>query len=126
VLGALAIASCLPLLVCFAKPGLAVSVTMFALAGALGTAVLMQSTASFTRGVPDGGRGQALGLSNAGVTAVQGLSPLLAGLLADQIGTARTVGLVGVVGLVVALPAAFAWQRTMAADPKRWLDTTGN
>jgi predicted MFS family arabinose efflux permease len=124
VLGAIAIASCLPLLVCFAKPGLAISVALFALAGALGTAVLMQSTASFTRGVPDHVRGQALGLSNAGVTAVQGLSPLLAGLLADQVGTAFTVALVGIVGLIVAVPAALTWREATAADPARWVDTT--
>jgi MFS family permease len=110
-LGALGIAACLPLLVCFAKPGLALSVTMFAVAGGLGTALLMQATADFTRGIPDAGRGQALGLSNAGVTGVQGLSPLLAGVLADQIGAAHSVGVVGLVGLAVAMPAAIAWRR---------------
>ena len=110
VLGVLGVVACLPLLVCFARPGLVVSVTMFALTGAIGTALLMQATASFSRGVPDEGRGQALGLSNAGVTGVQGLSPLLAGVLADQIGAAHTVGVVGVIGLAIATPAAFAWR----------------
>mgnify|MGYP000140658685 CR=1 FL=1 len=95
VLGALGIASCLPVLLCFAKPGLVVSFIVFALAGALGTAVVMQSTASFTRGVPDEGRAQALGLSNSGLATVQGLSPLLAGVLADQLNTTATVGIVG-------------------------------
>jgi predicted MFS family arabinose efflux permease len=109
-LGLLGIAACLPLLVCFARPGLVVSVGMFALTGAIGTALLMQATASFTRGVPDAGRGQALGLSNAGVTGVQGLSPLLAGVLADRIGAAHTVGVVGILGLAIAVPAAFAWR----------------
>ena len=121
VLGGLAIASCVPLLPCFAKPGLVISVALFALAGALGTAVVMQSTASFTRGVPDDRRAQALGLSNSGLATVQGLSPLLAGLLADQIGTATTVGIVGVFGLVIAIPAAFAWHRAISAEPDRWL-----
>lgn len=121
VLGALGIASCLPLLVCFAKPGLVVSFVLFALAGALGTAVVMQSTASFTRGVPDEGRAQALGLSNSGLATVQGLSPLLAGVLADHLSTTATVGIVGVIGFAIAIPAAYSWQRTLTADPERWL-----
>jgi hypothetical protein len=63
---------------------------------------------------------------NSGVATVQGLSPLLAGLLADQVGTTQTVGIVGVIGLVIAIPAAIAWQRAMAADPNRWLHATDN
>jgi MFS family permease len=111
----------LPLLVCFLKPGLVISIAAFAVAGALGTAVMMQSTASFTRGVPDHSRAQALGLSQSGVATIQGLSPLVAGLAADKIGTAHTVGLVGVVGLLVAIPAAVAWRRATAARPDVWL-----
>jgi MFS family permease len=124
VLNALAIASCLPLLACFFAPGLIVSMLLFALAGALGTAVLIQSNASLTRGVPDHSRAQALGLFNSGLATVQGLSPLLAGILADQIGTADTVGVVGIVGLLVAIPAVLAWRRSIAADPNRWLHAT--
>jgi MFS family permease len=121
ILGTLTVLSCLPLLVCFLKPGLVVSIIVFAVAGALGTAVMMQSTASFTRGVPDHSRAQALGLSQSGVATIQGLSPLVAGLAADQIGTAHTVGLVGIVGLVIAIPAAVAWKRATAARPDVWL-----
>jgi MFS family permease len=81
---------------------------------------MMQSTASFTRGVPDHSRAQALGLSQSGVATIQGLSPLFAGVLADRIGTAHTVGIVGLVGLVVAVPAAVAWKRATAARPDLW------
>lgn len=123
-LGPLTIAACLPLLPVFLKPGLVISVVLFALAGALGTAVLMQSSAAFTRGVPDHSRAQALGLSQSGVATIQGLSPLLAGLLADRIGTARTIGIVGVIGLLIAIPAALAWRRVYAAEPDRWHATT--
>lgn len=126
VLGMIAIVSALPLVPCFFAPGLVASFTLFAVAGALGTALLMQASASFTRGVPDHIRAQAAGLMNSGVATVQGLSPLLAGLLADQLGTTRTVGIVGVVGLVIAIPAAIAWRRAMAADPDRWLRTNDN
>lgn len=122
-LGLLGIASCLPLLGCFARPGLAVSLILFALAGALGTAVVLESTALFTRGVPDESRSQALGFSNSGLATVQGLSPLLAGLLADQIGTAQTVALVGIVGLILAVPAAITWRNAAAAEPARWIES---
>ena len=121
IMGALSIVSCLPLLLCFAKPGVVVSIILFALAGALGTAVVMQSTASFTLGVPDESRSQALGLSNSGLATIQGLSPLLAGVLADRVSTTATVGIVGVIGLVIAIPAAYSWQRALATDPERWL-----
>jgi MFS family permease len=120
VLGGLGVANCLPLLVCFLAPGLPVSIALFALAGALGMALLMQASASFTRGVPDHSRAQAVGLQQSGMTGVQGLSPLLAGLLADQVGTTETVGIVGVLGLAIAVPAALGWRRALAADPERW------
>jgi MFS family permease len=119
-LGPLAIASAVPLLPCFLAPGLVVSFVLFAVSGAVGTAVLIQSSASFTRGVPDSSRAQALGLSQSGVATVQGLSPLLAGLLADRIGTTETVGIVGVIGLVIAIPAALAWRSALTTEPERW------
>jgi len=84
--------------------------------------VVLQSTALFTRGVPDHSRSQALGFSNSGLATIQGLSPVVAGLLADQIGVALTVALVGVIGLVMAVPAAISWGKAMASDPDRWLE----
>ncbi|RZS43165.1 putative MFS family arabinose efflux permease [Herbihabitans rhizosphaerae] len=125
-LGPLMVASCVPLLVCLAKPGLVVSVVVFAVAGALGTAVMIQATASFSRGVPDHRRAQALGLLQSGTATVQGLGPLLAGGAADAVGTAHTVGLVGVVGLLIAVPAALAWRNATAARPDVWVATTGD
>jgi MFS family permease len=114
--GWLAIGNCLPLLVCFVKPNLVVSVGLFALAGAVGTAVLLESVALFARRVPDENRAQALGLGQSGTATIQGITPLMAGLLADQVGTARAVGAVGVIGLAVAVPLAVSWQRTLTAD----------
>ncbi|HET9142040.1 MFS transporter [Actinophytocola sp.] len=126
-LGAVAVLSALPLLPCFFAPNFAVSFILFAVAGALGTALLMQATAAFTRGLPDEIRAQGAGLMNSGIATVQGLSPLLAGLLADQLqSTTRTVGIVGVIGVAIAIPAAFAWRRAMAADPDRWTLVTDN
>ncbi|HEY4453665.1 MAG TPA: MFS transporter [Pseudonocardiaceae bacterium] len=126
VLGALGIASCVPVAVVVFHPGLVASVVLFALAGALGTAVMMQSTALFTRGVPDHSRAQASGLSQSGTATIQGLSPLLAGLVADQVGTANTVGAVGIIGLVIAIPAAIVWQRILAGQAGDVVGATDN
>jgi hypothetical protein len=58
------------------------SIALFAVAGALGTAVMIQATAAFSRRVPDHGRAQALGLQQSGLATIQGLTPLLAGSVA--------------------------------------------
>jgi len=122
ILGPLGIVCCLPLLFCFLKPGVVLSVILFAVAGAFGTIVVMQATAVFTRGAPDSSRAQVLGLSNSGLATIQGVSPVLAGVLADQIGTAHTVGIVGLIGLAVAIPAAFAWRNATRERPQVWLE----
>jgi MFS family permease len=125
-LGPLMVVSCVPLLGCLIKPGLIPSIVLFAVAGALGTAVMIQATASFARGVPDHSRAQALGLRESGLATIQGLSPLLAGVAADVIGsTARVIGLVGVLGLVIAVPAAVAWHNATASRPDVWSSTSG-
>jgi MFS family permease len=103
-LGPLMIASAVPLLGCLLGPGLVPSVVLFAVAGALGTAVMIEATASFSRRVPDRSRAQALGLQQSGMATIQGLSPLLAGMVADRIGAAPVVGLVGLVGVVGRCP----------------------
>jgi MFS family permease len=123
-LGPLMVASCVPLLGCLAKPGIVPSIVLFAVAGALGTAVMIQATASFARGVPDHSRAQAIGLQQSGLATIQGLSPLLAGAVADVVGTARVVGLVGVLGAIIAIPAAIAWHQATAARPDVWSSTT--
>lgn len=110
-IGPLAVLSAVPLLGCFARPGLAVSVVLFVLTGGLGTVALMQATASLTVAVPDGVRSSVMGLSNTGLTTVMGLTPLLGGLLAGIVGPSPTVALVGVAALLLTVPLAWAWHR---------------
>lgn len=124
-LGPLMVASCVPLLGCLAKPGIVPSIVLFAVSGALGTAVMIQATASFARGVPDHSRAQAIGLQQSGLATIQGLSPLLAGAVADVVGTARVVGLVGVLGALIAIPAAIAWHQATVSRPDVWSSTSG-
>jgi len=110
-IGPLTVLSAVPLLFCLLRPDLAVSIVLFVLTGGLGTAALMQATASLALAVPDEARGQVMGLSNAGMTTVMGLAPLAAGALATWLGAAHTIGLVGVAGLALAVPLAVAWRR---------------
>jgi MFS family permease len=110
-IGPLTVLSAVPLLGCLLQPGLAVSIVLFVVTGGLGTAALMQATASLALAVPDSSRGQVMGLSNAGMTTVMGLAPLAAGALATWLGSTDTVALFGLVGLVLAVPLAVAWRR---------------
>jgi hypothetical protein len=111
----------LPLLVCFLRPGLVVSIAVFVVAGAFGTATYMQSTATVVRGFPDSRRAQLLGMMYAGMMATQGLSPFVDGMVADRVGAADAVGWFGVIGLMVAVPVALAWRRAMTSSPEVWL-----
>jgi MFS family permease len=109
-----------PLLLCFLQPGMIVSVGLFILSGALGTVALMQATASLTLAVPDENRAQAMGLSNTGLTTMMGLSPLIGGIVADQVSAQTTVGIFGAAGLALTVPLAIAWHRNLSAQPGRW------
>ena len=113
-LGPLAILAAAPVAVCLLKPGLVVSIVLFVLAGGFGTIVVMQTTTSMTVMLPDARRGQAIGMSNSGLTTATGVSPLFAGLLADKTDAVQAVGWFGLAGLLVAIPLAVLWQRTPA------------
>lgn len=125
-IGVLAVLASAVLFVCFLKPGLIVSIIVFMAGGILGTASLMQATASFSLGVPDERRAQAMGLSNTGLTTVIGVTPALGGILADYIGASVTVGVIGAVGLVLSVPLALHWRKMIRTQPERWIpgDTT--
>ncbi|TCO64803.1 MFS transporter [Actinocrispum wychmicini] len=123
--GVLSLAAAVPLLLCFLQPGLAVSFVLFVVSGGLGTVALMQATATYSLGVPDASRAQAMGLSNTGLTTVLGVSPLIGGLMADHVSPQTTVGTFGTAGLLLAVPLAVAWHRSIRRSPERWIpDTT--
>jgi predicted MFS family arabinose efflux permease len=111
-LGPLAIASAVPVALCLLRPGLVVSVVLFVFAGAFGTIVVMQTTTSMTFMLPDARRGQAIGMSNSGLTTATGVSPLLAGVLADRTDAVQAVGWFGAAGVLAAIPLAVLWQRS--------------
>jgi predicted MFS family arabinose efflux permease len=116
-LGPLAITSAVPVALCLLRPGLVVSIVLFVLAGAFGTIVVMQTTTSMTVRLPDERRGQAIGMSNSGLTTATGVSPLFAGVLADRTDAVNAVGWFGLVGTVAAILVAIGWQRSLRAEP---------
>ena len=119
-IGPLAVLAASGPIVCVVRPGFVASILLFVVSGGLGTVVVMLATTSFMAAVPDGSRGQVLGLSNSGLTTASGLSPLLAGVLADHLGAARTVGWFGLAGTVMAVPLAVSWRRITREAPRRW------
>ncbi|GAB2560666.1 MFS transporter [Kribbella endophytica] len=110
-LGPFAVLAALPVALCLLRPGLVASIVLFVIAGGFGTIVVMQSTTTMTFLLPDARRGQAIGMSNSGLTTATGVSPLFAGLLADKTDAVNAVGWFGLAGLLVAIPLALSWQR---------------
>jgi MFS family permease len=113
-MGPLAIASCAPLLLCALQPGLAVSVLIFAVAGAA-SAFQLAASAEFVQVVPNQARGQAYGFANAGLAIGQGLTITLAGLLAQVMHASIVVAISGGVGAAIAAWLAANWQRANSA-----------
>ncbi|MCU1686527.1 MAG: hypothetical protein JWQ81_7266 [Amycolatopsis sp.] len=118
--GVLAGAAGLTLMVCALKPSLPAIVAALVLSGIF-TAYQVQVGASFGTMTPADGRAQVMGLLNSGVLTLQGIGALGAGFLAERIGVSNTVAVAGAVGLVLAIPAAVAWNRA-TADPRPVLD----
>ena len=110
----LAVVTCAVLIPSGWAPILVVSVALWALSG-LASSHDMVVQGAFVQRVPDGSRGQAIGLASAAMQAAQGLGIVLAGLLAQALTPAVVVGLAGGGGALAAGAAALAWAR--AASP---------
>lgn len=81
---------------------------LFAVMGMLASALILQTTASFTLPLPVGQRSHGTGLFSSGLIATQGLGALAAGPVADHLGPVSTVALSGAVGTMVAVPLALS------------------
>ncbi|MEV5715101.1 MFS transporter [Amycolatopsis mediterranei] len=121
-IGPLSALCAVPLVLCFLNPGPVSSIVLFIVSGGFGTVCLLQATASLTLAVPDEQRAQVMGLSNTGLTTMMGVSPLIGGVLADQLTPHGTVGIFGIVGVVLTLPLAVLWARSLSSEPGRWHD----
>lgn len=101
----------------FAGVGLAGALVLLALSGAL-AAYQVTAAAEFMAAVPDADRGAAYGVARTGLRVVQGLGVVAGGLTTELVGhPSTTVTLAGAVGLVLAVPAAWAWRKARQEGP---------
>jgi MFS family permease len=109
-MGPMAFCACAVLTLTVLRPGLVVSMAIFAVSGAFATYQVAANTAFVTR-VPNERRAQAFGLANAGLIVGQGVAFLVAGALAEVMPPSMVVALGGGVGTVAACGLALRWRR---------------
>lgn len=109
-MNALAVAAGLPLVVCWLRPGMVVSILLWAISGAA-TAYQIQVVAEYVRAVPDSRRAQAVGVAASGLLAAQGLGILLGGVVASRFGAASAIGVAGAVAAGLAVWLTVLWTR---------------
>ncbi len=112
-MGALAIGTCAPLLLCAWHPGLAWSLVIFAVSGAA-SAYQLAANAAFVMAVPQRSRGQAFGLVQALMSVGQGLAIVAAGALAEWWSPAWVIVAAGSAGSVIASGLALEWRKPLA------------
>lgn len=100
-LGPLAAAAGLPLVLCAFRPGLLLTVGLWAVAGVC-SAYQVQLVAEFMAAVPEARRGQAMGLASAGLLAAQGIGLLTGGALAQVWAVIPTIAITGAAGTILA------------------------
>jgi MFS family permease len=109
-LSPLAVGASLPLVACFADPGLVVVIVLFVASG-VGSAYQVIASTTFVIAVPDSRRGQAFGLAVTALKVSQGLGVTLAGLAAEGAAPHLVVGVAGVLGVLAAAGIARSWRR---------------
>jgi hypothetical protein len=80
-MGPMAVAACLVLLACLARPGLVLLLVILAVSGLL-SAYQIAANAGFVLAAPEDRRGQAYAIANGGMMLAQGLVYVLAGAAA--------------------------------------------
>lgn len=98
----LAVATGLPLLGCATRPGLAVTMVLWAASGAL-MSYQVQAMTEFTLTTPPALRGQAIAFAASGLLAAQGIGLLVGGAVTDFASAPTVVAGAGGVGAVLAL-----------------------
>jgi MFS family permease len=111
--GVLAAAAGAPLLLTLVRPDVPLAFALFGLSGALTTAYLMQTQASFVRATPDAVRGRAIGVAASGIIAGQGVAVLAGGALAEIATPSVAISVCAASGVAVAVVGAAAWRRAV-------------
>jgi predicted MFS family arabinose efflux permease len=106
-LAPLAVASAIPLVASAVFPSVVTAVGWWMLVGVL------SSYTVFVRLVPDGRRGQVVGLASAGLQAAQGRGVAAAGAVAQLTSAATAVGVMGAAGGLVAVVVGRSWSRAV-------------
>ncbi|TQS41944.1 MFS transporter [Cryptosporangium phraense] len=110
-IGPLAVAAGVPLILCLVAPGLPATLALWALSGSASTAYLLKTQATFVRATPDAERGRAIGFAASGLLAAQGVTVLAGGVLADLMSPPQAVAAAGGIGAACAAVGAVAWKR---------------
>ncbi|MEV5326968.1 MFS transporter [Nonomuraea fastidiosa] len=107
-MGWMAMLSCAPLIITAIKPPLAVVLAAWVLSG-IGGAYQLAANAAFVQHVPAERRGQAFGLVQSGLMAVQGVGILVGGFAAERLGPEPVIAIAGLAGLVSAAVLSMIW-----------------
>ncbi len=111
VMGWMAMLSCAPLALCALRPPLFAVLVLWVAAG-VGGAYQLAANAAFVQCVPPERRGQAFGLVQSGLLAVQGVGILAGGAAAERLGPEAVIALAGVAGTACAVLLCPAWARS--------------
>jgi len=111
VMGLLAACSSATLIAFALTPHVAIAIVLLALAGAFG-AYQITVSATFNTVVPNEIRGGAFGVIRTGLRVSQGIGVAIGGAVAEIIGSSSmTIAFAGILGVLIAVPAAVAWAR---------------
>jgi predicted MFS family arabinose efflux permease len=109
-MGPMALLTCGALVVTITRPGLYVSMVIFAVSNTLAMYQIAANTA-FVERIPNERRGQAFGLANAGLMVGQGVAFAIAGAAAEVVPPSTVVALSGGLGALIACVLALQWRR---------------
>ena len=115
-MGPLAVASGIALVLTAFRPGLVVSLVIFSVAAAAGAYQLAVNTAFVVR-VPDERRAQAFGIASMGIVVAQGAAFVAAGAAAEVVTPESVIAAGGGIGAVAALALTLSWRRMTSQRP---------
>jgi sugar phosphate permease len=113
-MGPMAVAACLILATCLARPDLPALLAIVAASGLLAS-YQIAANAAFVLAAPDDRRGQAYAIANGGMNLGQGLLYVLAGVAATAVTPAVAVAASGLIGAALALWLSFSWRRVYSS-----------
>jgi hypothetical protein len=113
-MGPMAVLTCAVLAVAIARPGLYVSMAIFAVSNTFAMYQIAANTA-FVERIPNERRAQAFGLASAGLIVGQGVAFAIAGAAAEVVPPSTVVALSGGLGALIACGLALRWRRMSPA-----------